>query len=85
MRCIDRQAASNQRHAEKGHPKMFPSPDNSRTPFQRFEDLARKLFSVRKARLSGGSLGGASGPYGLASSLVHAEPTACDRQASSFR
>lgn len=46
---MGREASSETPH--KGHPKMFPpifSEDDPRTPFQRFEEIASKVFQSPK-------------------------------------
>ena len=53
-RLKSRQADSDQPHAKGGHPKMFPpvfKEDDSRTSWQKFEDLASKVFSVPKSSI----------------------------------
>lgn len=49
---VSRQAESDQTEAKhKGNPKMFPTIEGSDnlTPWQRFENLASRVFAVKKS------------------------------------
>ena len=53
MRSKGRQAENDEPHAKGGHPKMFPKIEgqDNLTSWQRFENLASQVLSVRKDQI----------------------------------